>query len=80
MPFRRDVRPVLEVNSHGHSSVAFVNNVFVGNLEIASPFFPHSLLLSCFSFPWFPDCNLGSRNKMNSIHCMCVQDVGTGPR
>ncbi|KAF8753081.1 hypothetical protein HU200_011735 [Digitaria exilis] len=30
MPFRRDVRPVLEVNSHGHSSVAFVNNVFVG--------------------------------------------------
>ncbi|PAN36604.1 hypothetical protein PAHAL_6G296200 [Panicum hallii] len=30
MPFRRDIRPVLEVNSHGHASVAFVNNAFVG--------------------------------------------------
>lgn len=30
MPFRRNIRPVLEVNSHGHSMVAFVNNVFVG--------------------------------------------------
>lgn len=55
MPFRRDVRPVLEVNSHGHSSVAFVNKVFIGNLELAPPFFPCLLLLSCFSFPWFPD-------------------------
>jgi hypothetical protein len=47
MPFRRDIRPVLEVNSHGHASVAFVNNAFVGNLELAPPLFP-------FSFPWFP--------------------------
>lgn len=30
MPFRRDIKTVLEVNSHGHSSVAFVNDAFVG--------------------------------------------------
>ena len=31
MPIRRDIKTVLEVNSHGHASVAFVNNKFVGN-------------------------------------------------
>jgi hypothetical protein len=30
LPFRRDIKPVLEVASHGHATVAFVNNVFVG--------------------------------------------------
>jgi len=31
MPIGRDIKTVLEVNSHGHASVAFVNNKFVGN-------------------------------------------------
>ncbi|KAK3124088.1 hypothetical protein QOZ80_8AG0640270 [Eleusine coracana subsp. coracana] len=30
LPFRRDIKPVLEVASHGHATVAFVNDVFVG--------------------------------------------------
>lgn len=30
LPFRRDIRPVLEVGRHGHAMVAFVNDVFVG--------------------------------------------------
>uniref|UniRef100_A0A804P1W4 Beta-galactosidase n=1 Tax=Zea mays TaxID=4577 RepID=A0A804P1W4_MAIZE len=30
MPIRRDIKTVLEVNSHGHASVAFVNTKFVG--------------------------------------------------
>ncbi|ONM04238.1 Beta-galactosidase [Zea mays] len=30
MPIRSDIKTVLEVNSHGHASVAFVNNKFVG--------------------------------------------------
>ncbi|XP_062196438.1 beta-galactosidase 11-like [Phragmites australis] len=30
LPFRSDIRPVLEVSSHGHAMVAFVNDVFVG--------------------------------------------------
>ncbi|KAG8048213.1 hypothetical protein GUJ93_ZPchr0008g12393 [Zizania palustris] len=30
LPFRKDIKPVLEVGSHGHASVAFVNDVFVG--------------------------------------------------
>ena len=52
MPFRRDIRPVLEVNSHGHASVAFVNNVFVGNLELAPPI--HPLFPPFYLFSWFP--------------------------
>ena len=31
MPIRSDIKTVLEVNSHGHASVAFVHNKFVGN-------------------------------------------------
>lgn len=78
MPFRRDIRPVLEVNSHGHASVAFVNNVFVGNLELAHVLllFPsvHCFCTSCCSFLGFQiDGNLGCtpREKMNSNVCVC---------
>lgn len=31
MPINRDIKTVVEVNSHGHASVAFVNDNFVGN-------------------------------------------------
>uniref|UniRef100_A0A0D9XAK8 Beta-galactosidase n=1 Tax=Leersia perrieri TaxID=77586 RepID=A0A0D9XAK8_9ORYZ len=30
LPFRKDIKPVLEVSSHGHAMIAFVNDVFVG--------------------------------------------------
>ncbi|KAL6661951.1 hypothetical protein ACP70R_001335 [Stipagrostis hirtigluma subsp. patula] len=30
LPFRSDIKPVLEINSHGHAMVAFVNDAFVG--------------------------------------------------
>lgn len=31
LPYRKEVKPVLEVSSHGHAIVAFVNDAFVGN-------------------------------------------------
>uniref|UniRef100_A0A0E0LXQ1 Beta-galactosidase n=1 Tax=Oryza punctata TaxID=4537 RepID=A0A0E0LXQ1_ORYPU len=30
LPFRKEIKPVLEVSSHGHAIVAFVNDAFVG--------------------------------------------------
>uniref|UniRef100_A0A0D3H2X4 Beta-galactosidase n=1 Tax=Oryza barthii TaxID=65489 RepID=A0A0D3H2X4_9ORYZ len=30
LPYRKEVKPVLEVSSHGHAIVAFVNDAFVG--------------------------------------------------
>ena len=52
LPFRRDIRPVLEVGRHGHAMVAFVNDVFVGNLDPPPSIFVTliSFFLVCSSF------------------------------
>jgi hypothetical protein len=33
LPFRRDVRPVLQIKSSSHSMIEFANDAFVGNLD-----------------------------------------------
>ena len=33
LPFRGDIRPVLQVRSSAHSMVGFANDAFVGNLD-----------------------------------------------
>lgn len=33
LPFRRDIRPVVQVKSSAHAVMGFANDVFVGNLD-----------------------------------------------